>query len=61
MLKYQRVMRERIAFRAEVVDEETMERLNHVSVIDLGRFATVINQFELVLGLVSLLEQSGTR
>lgn len=61
MLKYQRVMRERIAFRAEVVDEETMERLNHVSVIDLGGFATVINQFELVLGLVSLLEQSGTR
>lgn len=36
-----------------MVDEETVKRLDHVSVIDLGRFTTVIDQFELVLGLFS--------
>lgn len=51
MLKYQGVMRERVAFRAEMIDEETMEGLDHVSIINFGRFTTVINQFELVLGL----------
>lgn len=51
MLEYQGVVRERVTLGAEMVDEETMERLNHVSVIDLGRFTTIIDQFELVLGL----------
>ena len=53
MLKYRRVVRERVAFRAEMVDKEMMELLDHASVIHLGGFTTVIDQFELVFGLLS--------
>ena len=46
MLKYRGVVRERVAFRPKIVDKETR-------LCDLGGFTTVIDQFELVLGLLS--------
>ena len=36
-----------------MVDKEMMELLDHASVIHLGGFTTVIDQFELVFGLLS--------
>lgn len=39
-------MRERISFRTEVVDEESMKQLNSVGVVDVGRLPTVVNKFD---------------
>ena len=47
-----RVVRKGVAFRAEVIDEEAVEHLDHVRVVELCAFASIINQLNSVVHFV---------